>query len=187
MTLGITHDDSGVVRSARERVGVVDLPRRVRQVRDGDPERDLDLGARCDRRRIAHVVDERRDDEPGGLARVAPLQVVEAPEQLGAREVDAHLLEGLALGCVPQTLVRALDAAAGKRHVPRPRVACAPCPFDQQHLGCGCGWPQHHRHGRVANPFLVDEAGLVGGEGSANARQIEHGAEDSPASTPGRR
>ena len=115
------------------------------------------------------------------------LQVVETPEQLGAREVDADLFEGLALGGVPQALVGAFDAAARKRHVPRPRISRAARALDEQHLGSRRRGPEHHRDCGVIQALLVDEVRLVGGHRGADAGEIDHDAQDSPAHLAGRR
>jgi hypothetical protein len=66
------------------------------------------------------VVDERGDHQLGVRARVAAL-VVEAAEQLGARERDADLFEGLALGRGAAVGVGRVDPPARERHVARPR------------------------------------------------------------------
>lgn len=187
MSFGIADDDPGIARAARECVAVVDPPRWICEARDGHPERVLDLGARRDRRGRSHVIDERRDHETDRLARVSALEVVETPQQLGLREVDAHLFEGLTLGGVLQALVRALDAAARERHLARPRISGATRPLDQEHLERRSRRPKQHRDGRVANAGLVDQMRLVGGHRGADAGEIEHGDQDSPADWSGRR
>ncbi len=112
---------------------------------------------------------------------MAALEIVEAAEELGLREVDADLLEGLALGSVLQTLVGRFDPPARKRHVTRPRISLTARPFDQQHLGRRHRLPQQHRHGRLAPPRLGKQVRRVAREGEPSAREIDHAAQDSSA------
>ncbi len=113
----------------------------------------IDVEALC----LDEIISVSGDDERWPRTRVAD-DVIELSEILGVREVDPDLLEGLTLGGPSCRVIVMFHAAAGKGHVPGPRIAVSHGSLDQQHLDGVFAFPKHDGHGGMR---LGGQVGLV--------------------------
>jgi hypothetical protein len=142
--------------------------------------------------RRGHLEDVRADDHPGAQRPGHRLDVVQAAERRALRgEVEAHLLERLALCCCQEVRVVRLVAAARERHVARPGVAGAGGAPHQEHLRTAglALLTQDHGHRRaLLHLRAVQRQRLVLREALSDAGELQgHAGKVSPGAVVGKR
>jgi hypothetical protein len=106
------------------------------------PERRLHFGAEAHRWAMRQR-EYKRPDQDRGEHGSAGMKIVERPQHLGGRQIDADFFARLAHRGVAEVAVAGIAAAAGKRDLPRPGVAGALGAMDEQGLDAVSAVMQH--------------------------------------------
>ncbi len=185
VTIGITDDDAGEAHIRQLRDDMLDLPGLFVETRQREPECLLDL-SRVEGELLMGLDIEGvgRHDEARTDSLISHV-IVDLPEILGTRELDADFFEGLASGGDATRGIRGFHPTAGKGHVPGPRIALENGTLDQQDLGGVDAFTQHDGDGSAVVFVGGDELRRVQRQFSSHVFDI-HRAERSGLARPAR-
>jgi len=118
-----------------------------------DPEGVLDFWAE-DNRRPRRQREYKRTDDDRWKHRCARMKIVENPQSLGMRKIDAHFFHGFTDRGRQEIGIGGVAPAAGKRNLSRPRVADTHGTMNEQRFDASVAIVQNHGDGRGNHPRL---------------------------------
>ena len=118
----------------------------IQETCDGNPDDILNLFVSPRANTVRHFENETADHDPRRVATMTTLLIVQTTHEMRLRQIDAHLLQRLALCSVARVVVENLYHTPGEGHLTRPGIMVMSGAFDEKYFdGVGYG-PEYESH-----------------------------------------